>query len=156
MGVYGNVDTAIQQAQIIQDDLLREDQYGANNYNIGELDGTIFGLASVAPIAIFTALFRPLFWEIGSPTMIFSVIENTIMLLFTSLILVRVSPIKLARILIKEPFLFYCFMFSLIFAFGVGVAGTNFGALVRYKTPLMPFFFTMIYIIYKFSKEKSI
>ena len=34
MGVYGDVNTAIQQAQVIQDDLLREDQYGGNNYNI--------------------------------------------------------------------------------------------------------------------------
>ena len=41
MGVYGDVDSAIQQAQVIQDDLLREDQYGGNNYNIGELDGSL-------------------------------------------------------------------------------------------------------------------
>ena len=27
------------------------------------------------------------------------------------------------------------------FAFGVGIAGTNFGALVRYKIPFIPFFF---------------
>ena len=40
IGVYGDVDSAIQQAQVIQDDLLREDQYGGNNYNIGELDGS--------------------------------------------------------------------------------------------------------------------
>ena len=33
MGVYGNVDTAIEKAQIIQEDLLREEQYGNNNYN---------------------------------------------------------------------------------------------------------------------------
>ena len=155
MGVYGNMDTAIQQAQVIQDDLLREDQYGGNNYDIGELDGSVGGLISVAPVAIFTALFRPLFWEIGSPTMIFSVIENSILLVFTVIILIRISPIKLFRIVLKEPFLIYCFIFSLIFAFGVGVAGTNFGALVRYKTPLVPFFFTMIYILYKQSKIKN-
>jgi hypothetical protein len=155
MGVYGDVDSAIQQAQVIQDDLLREDQYGENNYNIGALDGSVNGLISVAPIAIFTALFRPLFWEIGSPTMVISAIENTILLIFSTIILIRVSPLKLVRILINEPFLIYCFIFSLIFAFGVGVAGTNFGALVRYKTPLVPFFFTMIFIISKFSRKKN-
>ncbi len=82
IGVYGDMDSAIQQAQVIQEDLLREDQYGGNNYNIGELDGSFGGLISVAPLAIFTALFRPLFWEIGSPTMVLSVIENTIMIIF--------------------------------------------------------------------------
>lgn len=155
MGVYGDMDSAIQQAQVIQDDLLREDQYGKNNYNIGQLDGSLFGLVSIAPLAIFTALFRPLFWEIGSPTMIFSVIENTILVIFTLIILVRTSPIKLFKILLKEPFLFYCFIFSIFFAFGVGIAGTNFGALVRYKTPLIPFFFSMIYMVFKQSKNQS-
>jgi hypothetical protein len=41
-------------------------------------------------------------------------------------------------------------------AYGVGIAGTNFGALVRYKTPLVPFFFTMMYIIFKKSNKKII
>ena len=31
MGVYGDVDSAIQQAQVIKEDLLREEQYGGNN-----------------------------------------------------------------------------------------------------------------------------
>ena len=152
MGIYGDVDSAIQQAQVIQEDLLREEQYGGNNYNIGQLDGSIGGLLSVAPLAVFTALFRPLFWEIGSPTMFLSALENTILIIFTFLILVRTSPIKLLSILWREPFLLYCFIFSLFFAFGVGIAGTNFGALVRYKTPLVPFFFSMIYLIFKRSK----
>ena len=34
MGVYGNVDSALEQAQIIQEDLLREEQYGGNNYKL--------------------------------------------------------------------------------------------------------------------------
>ena len=156
MGIYGDVDSAIQQAQVIQDDLLREDQYGGNNYKIGELDGSIGGLISVAPLAIFTALFRPLFWEIGSPTMVLSVLENTIMIIFTILILIRTSPIRLLRILLAEPFLLYCFIFSILFAFGVGIAGTNFGALVRYKTPLVPFFFSMVYMVYNQSKIRNV
>ena len=149
MGVYGDVDTAIQQAQVIQEDLLRDEQYGKNSYNIGEIDGTITGLISVAPIAIFTALFRPLFWEVGSPTMLLSVIENTILILFVFYVLVTVSPFQAIKTLYREPFLLYCFVFSMLFAFGVGIAGTNFGALVRYKTPLVPFFFSMIYILKK-------
>ena len=154
MGVYGGVDTAIEQAQVIQEDLLRSDQYGSNNYNLGAIDGSIIGLIKVAPIAIFTAIFRPLPWEIGSITMVFSAIENTILIFFTLFILLRSSPIKVIRILSKEPFLLYCFIFSITFAFGVGIAGTNFGALVRYKTPLIPFFFSMMFLIYKITKKR--
>ena len=152
MGVYGNVDTALQQAVVIQEDLLRSQQYGNNNYNLGNLEGSVSGLISIAPIAVFTALFRPLLWEIGSPTMVLSAIENTILLIFIVFIFLRTSPFRLVKILFKEPFLLYCFVFSLIFALGVGIAGTNFGAMVRYKIPLVPFFFSSLYIIYKKSK----
>ncbi|MFL2589897.1 MAG: hypothetical protein ACJ0QS_07540 [Parvicellaceae bacterium] len=154
MGVYGEVDSAIEQAQVIRTDLLRSDQYGSNNYDIGKFDGSLISLISVAPNAIFTALFRPFLWEIGSPTMVFSAIENFILILFTLFTLIRVSPITVLKTLIKEPFLFYCLIFSILFAFGVGIAGTNFGAMVRYKTPLMPFFFSMIYLLSRFNKSK--
>jgi hypothetical protein len=153
MGVYGEVDTAIEQAQVIRSDLLRSDQYGSNNYDIGKFDGSLVSLISVAPNAIFTALFRPFLWEIGSPTMVFSAIENFILIIFTFFTLIRVSPFTVLRTLIKEPFLLYCLIFSILFAFGVGIAGTNFGAMVRYKTPLIPFFFSMIYLLSGFIKS---
>ena len=154
MGVYGEVDAAIEQAQVIRSDLLRSDQYGTNNYDIGKFDGSLISLFSVAPNAILTALFRPFLWEIGSPTMVFSAVENFILIVFTFLTLIRISPFAVLRTLFKEPFLFYCLIFSILFAFGVGIAGTNFGAMVRYKTPLMPFFFSSVYIISKKYRKK--
>ena len=64
MGVYGGVETAIEQAQVIQDDLFRSDQHGDNYYSIGKIEGSISSLLRVAPLAVFTALFRPLFWKL--------------------------------------------------------------------------------------------
>ena len=125
------------------------------HYNIGTIDA-FSSLVSVAPMAIFTALFRPLFWEIGSPVMILSVIENTILLVFCIIILVRISPIKLVKFLLINPLLLYSIVFGVLFAFGVGIAGTNFGALVRYKIPFMPLFFPSIYISYKLIKNDEI
>ena len=153
MGVYGGVETAIEQAQVIQDDLSRTNQYGDNYYSIGKIEDSLSSLLRVAPLAILTALFRPLFWEIGSPAMVLSALENSILLVFTIVILIRTNPYRLIKIIFNEPFILYCFIFSLLMAFGVGIAGTNFGALVRYKTPLVPFFFTMMYIIFKKSKK---
>ena len=153
MGVYGGVETAIEQAQVIQDDLSRSNQYGENYYSIGKIEGSISSLLRVAPLAVFTALFRPLFWEIGSPAMVFSALENSILLVFTIVILIRTNPYRLIKLILNEPFILYCFIFSLLMAFGVGIAGTNFGALVRYKTPLVPFFFTMMHLIFKKSKK---
>ena len=155
MGVYGEVDSAIEQAQVIRSDLLRSDQYGTNNYDIGKFDGSLISLISVAPNAIFTALFRPFLWEIGSPTMVFSAIENFILIIFTLFTLLRVSPFAVFKTFLKKPFLLYCLIFSILFAFGVGIAGTNFGAMVRYKTPLLPFFFSLVYIVGKLKKQSK-
>ena len=83
MGVYGEVDTAIQRAQIIQQDLLRAEQYGGNNYYLGEIDGSVGNMLALAPAAVLTAIYRPMFWEIGSPTMVISAIENSVLLLFS-------------------------------------------------------------------------
>ena len=147
MGKYKDVNSAIKQAKIIQQDLLRDEQYGSNSYYLGEIDGTVFGMIKMAPAAIFTAIYRPLPNEIGSPMMIISVVENIILILLSFFILIRLNPFKIINIILKEPFLVFALTFSLIFAFGVGIASTNFGALVRYKIPLMPFFFTSLFII---------
>ena len=155
MGDYGNVDSAINQAQIIQQDLLRDEAYGKNNYYLGEIDGTLSGMLVLAPAAIFTAIFRPLPWEVGSPTMIISAIENSVLLVFIVLLVIKISPITFVKMILRDPFILYAITFSLLFAFGVGVASTNFGALVRYKIPLMPYFFLSIYVIFKTSKIKN-
>ena len=156
MGKYTNVDSAINQAQIIQQDLLREDQYGSNNYNLGEIDGSVVGIIKLAPAAILTAFFRPFPWEVGSPIMIVSVIENVIFLFYFFYVLISVRPYSFIKIVFKKPFILFCMFFSLIFAFGVGVASTNFGALVRYKIPLIPFFYCCLFLIQKINNKKDI
>ena len=55
---------------------------------------------------------------------------------------------------LSENVMFFPHFF--LFAFGVGIAGTNFGALVRYKTPLVPFFFSMIYLVFKQSRNQNV
>jgi len=48
-------------------------------------------MISLAPLAVFTAIYRPLFWEIGSPMMVISVIENSILLVLTLYLLIRIG-----------------------------------------------------------------
>ena len=155
MGDYGNIDQAVEKAKIIQQDLLREEQYGANNYNLGEIDGTAAGMSSIAPLAIFTALYRPLFFEVGSPLMVISAFENSILLLLTIFLIIKTNPRKVIRIILREPLILYSIFFSLLLAFGVGMASTNFGALSRYKIPFMPYYFSAIYLIYYLNIKKE-
>lgn len=153
LGEYGNLDRAIHKAKIVQEDLLREEQYGTNSYNIGEIDGTFTGMLKLAPIAIFTAIFRPLINEVGSPLMILSVLENTVLLLLTVFTLIRFPFRLLLKILTENPLVMFAISFSMFFAFGVGIAATNFGALVRYRAPLVPFFYSAIFILRYLKKQ---
>ena len=147
LGQYQNIDQTIEQAQIIQQDLLREEQYGTNNYNIGTLDGSVSGMLKVAPMAVGTAIFRPFIWESTNVTMILSGLENLILIFSSLFIIIKSNPIKFFSVIFSNPLLLHCLIFVLLFAFGVGIASTNFGALVRYRIPLIPFFYTMLYII---------
>jgi len=154
LGDYGNIDQAVEKAKIIQEDLLREEQYGGNNYNLGAIDGTAGGMSTIAPLAIFTALYRPLFFEVGSPLMVISAFENSILLLLTIFLIIKTNPRKVIRIILREPLILYSIFFSLLLAFGVGMASTNFGALSRYKIPFMPYYFSAIYLIYYLNASK--
>jgi hypothetical protein len=47
----------------------------------------------------------------------------------------------------KSPEVVFCLIFSLVFAFGVGISTYNFGSLARYKIPLFPYYFTALAVI---------
>ena len=81
--------------------------------------------------------------------MVISVVENLLLLLFTIYAFSRTNPLRLLKQIFSSPILTYSLIFTIIFGFGVGIASTNFGALVRYRIPLIPFYFPLIYLISK-------
>lgn len=118
-----------------------------SGYNIGEQDGTLSGMAKLAPQALVVALFRPFLWEARNPTMALSALEATYFLVLTLRILWRVGVLKTLALISSTPVLTLCFVFSLVFAISVGISSGNFGTLVRYKIPLMPFYLSGLYIM---------
>jgi hypothetical protein len=51
-------------------------------------------------------------------------------------------------LLFRHHVLFFSGFFSLFFAFSVGLTTSNFGSLVRYKIPAIPFFVASLFIIF--------
>jgi hypothetical protein len=49
--------------------------------------------------------------------------------------------------IVKDPNLTFCLVFSIIFAFAVGISSYNFGALSRYKIPCLPFYAAALVIL---------
>ncbi|MDB4534295.1 hypothetical protein N9242_05425 [Vicingaceae bacterium] len=156
MGDYSSVDNVIDKARVTQQDLLRESQYGSNSYDLGEINGSTLGILRIAPLAIFTTLYRPFVTEIGNPLMALSALENLSLLIFTLIIILKTSPVRMLNILRQNPILQYSLIFSIMLAFGVGLATANFGALVRYKIPLVPFYFSTLFLIYQISEKEKI
>lgn len=109
-----------------------------SRYDLGDLDGSALSMLKLGPAAINVALFRPYLWEVKNPLMLLASLEGLVFLILLIVILV-----KSRRTLLKvfnNPAIIFSLIFSLTFAFAVGISTYNFGTLFRYKVPLMPFF----------------
>ncbi|MCS6981426.1 MAG: hypothetical protein NZM65_04435, partial [Flavobacteriales bacterium] len=144
---YGSAQEAIETAVIIRKDLQRAEQYGENFFDIGEVDPSFGGMLSKFPIALTAGLYRPFIWESRSPVMAISGLENFILLFFTIVSLIRLRVFGLFTSTFKDPILTLCFVFSVFVAFIVGFTTANFGALVRYRMPILPFFLSYFFIL---------
>jgi len=126
-------------------------------FKLGEVSNSISSLLLLFPAGVVASLFRPFLWEIQSPLMLLSAVESLLFLIITIMTLQRVGIGKTFRIIFSDPFLLFCFTFSILFAGFVGITTLNFGALARYKTPCLSFYICMLFIVMdksgKFSKD---
>ncbi|WP_421763191.1 hypothetical protein [Ekhidna sp.] len=123
---------------------------GDGGYDIGLPDGTWQSMVKLMPAAINVSLFRPYIWEVRNPLMLLSAIESTIILFLA----IRVFRKRKWKQKLKDPFLVFCLGFTLLFAFAVGVSTFNFGTLMRYKIPMMPFLSLLLLDYYKTNVQK--
>jgi hypothetical protein len=150
------IDNVLVTAQAVSSDLQKDYYYAAGTadaaskgsvYKIPEFEPTLGGVLSVAPIAISTALFRPFLWEVNSPVLLLQALETTIFTLLLAWTLFRYGPGKVVSFMLKNPFLIFCFFFSLLFGFMVGLTSGNFGNMSRYRIPMLPFLVTYILLV---------
>jgi hypothetical protein len=151
LGEY-SLDNVLTKAVNTQQDLAHNEQYGANNYNIGDFDASISGVLAKAPAAINMALFRPYIWDARNPVMMLSGLENLFMLGFSIYILLKVKFTLLIKSLFGHPLLIFSFLFAIFFAFSVGLTTANYGALARLKIPCIPFYLSSLFIFFHLNK----
>lgn len=136
-------------AQITAYDIAYYSGAGGSTYSLGELDGTWVSMLKLMPQAINVSLYRPYLWEVNNPLMFLSALES---LAFTTLTIGLFFKKKVLKQIISHPFLLFCICFSFAFAFAVGVSTFNFGTLVRYKIPMMPFYSIALVLLYRRNK----
>jgi hypothetical protein len=146
LGEY-STDNIMRKAIIAQEDL-KQDYYGGNSFDIGKIEPTTAGVISKFPIATFYGFFGPTLVHVNNVVMLFSALENTVLLFLSISIFLLRNQVKTLQRLSGEPFLTFCLLFSVLFAFGIGLSSPNFGALVRFKIPLLPFFLIMLLSIF--------
>jgi hypothetical protein len=122
-----------------------------SGYNLGDLDGSIGSMLRLAPSAVNVALFRPYPWEVRNPLMALSAAESLAIMILFVYVVVRTN-VRFPGAL-KSPTIFFCLFFALTFAFAVGVSTFNFGTLVRYKIPMMPFLVISLFLILDHAKR---
>ncbi|MFN3405802.1 MAG: hypothetical protein ACK40G_17025 [Cytophagaceae bacterium] len=120
---------------------------GGTYYDLGEYEASLLGMLSKFPQAVWVTLFRPYLWESRNIVMVLSAFESLGFFLFTFYIILK-ARFKFFKYIMQDPFLQFSFLFSITFAFAVGISTFNFGTLVRYKIPLMPFYLSACFIIY--------
>ena len=122
----------------------RVDEYEGgetSSYDLGEIDFSAVGLITAFPKAITVTYFRPFIWEVNSAVMLIAFLESFFFLYFTiRIIVIQERVIGALKKALSDPVLIMCLTFALSFGFAVGFTSYNFGALVRYKIPCLPFY----------------
>ncbi len=116
-------------------------------YDLGEFDPSIGGMIKKFPQAVVVTLFRPFPWEARKVIVLLSALEALAFVYFTFRAFRKRGLGSGFKMIFKDPNLFFCFTFSIIFAFAVGISSYNFGALSRYKIPCLPFYATMLIVL---------
>ncbi len=120
---------------------------GASGYSIGHVDYTPAGLMKKIPICVFITLFRPFVWETRNPVMLLSAIESTFFLFFTIWVILKVGVFSFISRFLNRTDAMFCLLFTIFFGFLTGLTALNFGALSRYKIPILPLYLIGLFII---------
>jgi hypothetical protein len=156
-----SLDRIVSFSEVHRNDLLRgnyafEDETRGSTFDIGDIkDDSYASYLSRFPAAVNATLFRPYPWESKNILMFISSLESFFFMYLTIRLLLQVGFWKAVRILRVNPFLFCMFLFSIVFAFAVGASTANFGSLVRYKTPCIPFYMTTVLLVFSIFKQSK-
>jgi hypothetical protein len=157
LGRY-SLDNIAQTSTVTRDYIASSTGDMGSSYNLGTLDPSITGLLKKMPQAINVSLFRPYLWEARKPIVFINAVEAFCILLVTLKVLFEIGLVRIWRAISADANIQFCLIFSLIFAFAVGVSSYNFGSLSRYRIPCIPtYVLSLILIYYKYKPpEKSI
>ncbi|MEO6455684.1 MAG: hypothetical protein ABIN97_16505, partial [Ginsengibacter sp.] len=115
---------------------------------------SIGGILKFIPQGLVNVFFRPYPWEITNVLMIFTVLENLVFIFLFIKALVK-TRLFTKKLFVNKNYQAFAILFSITLAFIVGISTFNFGTLVRYKIPFLPFWASFLLIISKKSTDNK-
>lgn len=128
---------------------------GGSSYSLGDVEYTPLGVIRKIPEALNVTFFRPYLWEARNPVVFIGAFESLVFFLLFLMILFRLR-LKMFTQIRKEPLLYGLFVFCLIFGFAVGFTSYNFGALARYKIPVLSIFAFILLYLFAYMRQEQI
>lgn len=134
-----------------------ESDGGSGSGFVGKnIDFTVGSILLNSPAAILTTLFRPFLWEIRNLMMVFSSLESFICLASFLYLLFKMRFFRFFSNLFASPFTVFALLFVVILSLIIGFTTFNFGTMVRYRIPVLPFYAFMLISIYvKYREQKD-
>ena len=129
------------------------DETSMAGFKEADFDFTFIGIVSRIPLKVASALYRPFIWETRKPIMMFSALESLLMLLAALYVLIKCRPGRFLYYIFANPEIFFAFVFVVLLAAVVGFTTFNFGTMVRYRLPILPFYTFLLLAIYIKHKE---
>jgi hypothetical protein len=128
-----------------------------SGYTLGDFDpNSPASVVKLIPASINVTLFRPYIFESKKPIILISALESFFLLIVTVFVLFKTGIFTTIKIVAKNPFIIFSLFFSIFFAFVVGLSTLNFGSLVRYKIPCLPFYLITLFAIYQLGRKSKI
>ncbi|MEP6950982.1 MAG: hypothetical protein ABI863_16970 [Ginsengibacter sp.] len=135
-----------------------DDEDNKAGFTIGDINPTFSSLLLNSPWVIASCLFRPFIWESRKIIILFAALEAFLILLITLFVFFKTKFLGFFYYALNDPYRFFCFIFSMLFALLIGYTTYNFGTMIRYKIIFLPFYFFLlinIYTIIKLKKDKA-
>ena len=129
---------------------------GGSAYVLSNVDDySFFGIIKTYLSSLNVALFRPYLWETPNLIAFANALESFVVLVFSFYLLIKLKIIGFFTFAFKNRILTFALIFTLLLAPLAGLVSFNFGTLVRYKTPVVPFYYTYLILLYYKTKEKK-
>ena len=121
---------------------------GGSNFMLsGDIPNTLAGQLAYAPVALLASLFRPSIIEARNLLMLANAIETTVLTLLLLRLAFTRNLGRVRREVLNDPFLVFCLVFVIAFGIAVGLTSTNLGTLSRYRSPILPFFAILLFVL---------